>query len=390
MLLVGFSCIVGLLLVNAGLIVLDMFGPDAVERDLMKREAAAAAAKDGTSFDSRSRAEVVAALEAEGLTISTLAFPYSFLNNEIELEGKKILPLSACPNTSVVHSNEGGYYPLYEIDELGFNNPRGVHSDSRVEMALLGDSFTFGFSVDYADSLAGQLQKLSIRSVSLGHGGNGPLLELATLSEFGAIGKYKYYVWLYCGWNDLDDLLTERYSAILNRYLDDPTYRQGLADRFDEMKNAMENRAEEWQVRHRPSFGKIAMDMVLLRSLRGRLGWNVFTPKTPPYMDVAPVLEKVLRRARTRVEENGGRFLVVYLPSVEFFQEDKWQKREIGLEAIRQSGAEVLDMKPVFEDTGDPQGFFPYRMPGHYTPQGYALVAQEIEKYVSRNKAQHD
>jgi len=41
-------------------------------------------------------------------------------------------------------------------------------------------------------------------------------------------------------------------------------------------------------------------------------------------------------------------------------------------------GFQVVDIDRVFQAQADPVSLFPMRMMGHYTPEGYALVAQVL------------
>ncbi len=44
----------------------------------------------------------------------------------------------------------------------------------------------------------------------------------------------------------------------------------------------------------------------------------------------------------------------------------------------REAGVPVIDLDPAFRATGDPLALFPFRLPGHDTAEGHALVAQTV------------
>src|SRR5262245_26182995 len=58
-----------------------------------------------------------------------------------------------------------------------------------------------------------------IRTLNLGIQGDGPLTMLATLREFGPILKPGIVLWCFFEGNDLGDLIVERQSPLLRRYL---------------------------------------------------------------------------------------------------------------------------------------------------------------------------
>jgi hypothetical protein len=63
--------------------------------------------------------------------------------------------------------------------------------------------------------------------LNLGQGGNGPLIEYATLREYLA-PNVKKVLWLYFEGNDLVDLEDELKNNILNKYLVNPKFNQDL------------------------------------------------------------------------------------------------------------------------------------------------------------------
>ena len=77
--------------------------------------------------------------------------------------------------------------------------------NENIEYILVGDSFTMGQCVNRPNDIASVLRKLSKSSVlNLGYGGNGPLLQYATLREY--LNPKKYVLWLFFEGNDILDL----------------------------------------------------------------------------------------------------------------------------------------------------------------------------------------
>ena len=85
---------------------------------------------------------------------------------------------------------------------------------NKVDILLTGDSYTEGFSVNSDETISAVLRQLNYNAISVGKSGNGPLLELAALKEYGEPFKPKIVLWLYYI-NDLGGLKIEMKSSIL-------------------------------------------------------------------------------------------------------------------------------------------------------------------------------
>ena len=48
-------------------------------------------------------------------------------------------PLGSISKFATVYDNEGGYFPIIELDEHGFNNPKGLYNKDEVDIVLVGD-----------------------------------------------------------------------------------------------------------------------------------------------------------------------------------------------------------------------------------------------------------
>lgn len=379
-LLAAASCVIAVYLVNCGLALAKFYGPTALERGLRLREQIAG--KLGVPFDSRTLEEVAEALRKQGVNVLPMAAPWQYVPGGIRVQGRTVMPLAGIPGATSVNCNEGGFYPVYHLDSMGLNNPPGMDVDTPV--ALIGDSFCFGYCVSPGDGIAGNLRRAGFASTSFGQGGNGPLVELGALAEYGLTHRHRFFIWLYCGWNDLDDLLAEEKSPILMRYLKDDGFSQQLRSMSGDLAAAMSRDVSKRSL-HRYEYRKLFMDMLMLRSVRGLVGLSLTTPPPPPYAEAASLLTDILGTARRRIEATGGKMLVVYLPSVEFFEKDTYGKCALGLEAIRESGVEYLDLTAAFEAGGDPLRYFALRQSGHYNLEGFQLVGGMLADWLRAN-----
>lgn len=80
----------------------------------------------------------------------------------------------------------------------------------------------------------------------------------------------------------------------------------------------------------------------------------------------------------------------VYLPQYERYARPEFfdPNREKVLEIVRSLGIPVIDIHGTFQAQDDVLNLFPFRQPGHYTAEGYRLIADEILRYL--DKPPHD
>ena len=110
----------------------------------------------------------------------------------------------------------------YFSDRFGFNNVDSIW-DKQNSAVLIGDSFVHGDCVDQNNTISSNLNKINNpkKFLNLGMGGNGPLLKLLSLREFGFLNKTKNVLWFYFEGNDFIEMEFEKSSKLLNVYLND-------------------------------------------------------------------------------------------------------------------------------------------------------------------------
>ena len=283
---------------------------------------------------------------------------------------------------TTVFCNESGEYFVYRSDEHGFHNPLGLYAPGTIDMVLIGDSFTHGACVKTGEDLGGQLRGSNRRVLNLGYGSNGPLIELATLSEYASHIRPRIVLWLYTEGNDLDDLAREQSSSFLMRYLD-RSFSQGLLGRqgdLDRVFLAHLNTRMETQDRWSPQFLDRTTRLLHLIELRAKLEL-LFDPPSPPLT----LFRQILTEANARVSASGGQLYLVYLPCFERYatgvKPPFW--RDEVLSMAEQLRVPVIDFHQVLGAHHDPLSLFPYRRKGHYTAEGYRLLADQIRSALS-------
>ena len=267
----------------------------------------------GIDFDTRRILEVITDSRKSGVEIQPPAFPSQIvLRNGFENNGDRLLPLSSLSKKKTVLCNESGQYVIFNSDEHGFNNPKGLYRPGEVDILLVGDSYTHGHCVTPDENIASQLRFITqLNVISIGMGSNGPLMELGGITEFAKVLKPTTVLWFYYEGNDLSGLLNEMKSTVLMKYLE-KGFSQSLFSRQEEVdrlwlgylreseKAAMKTRwIYSWPI-------KIAK----LYYLRLRLGLNInsASPQPPP----PPLFKIVMQKAKERVEALGGKFYFIY------------------------------------------------------------------------------
>ena len=318
------------------------------EDQLPQRNRFAAARRAGVDFDKRSKREVLLDLRASGVDAYPTFHP-SMLVESDGLPGKsgQLYPLAGVSGARTVFMNEGGVYTIYESDERGFNNPPGIWAGRAIAVALIGDSYVQGAAVRRDESLAGRLRGLRPRVV----------------------------FWAYHEHTDIPDLISESQSNFLLQYTN-RTFVQKLDQRQEEIDEAIRANMAAYEAQR---MRRIVRDRIKLYSVRSGLGWSHLLaeplPSSPPAL-----MRTILKEAHETVERWGGKIYFVYLPDWNRYannvEHDQFAFRAEILEMVGAAGIPVIDVHTrIFARHADPLSLFPFRIYGHYTAEGYALIA---------------
>ena len=338
-------------------------------------------------YDKRTKMEVLDDLRDSGVEAFPNTFPLDYAeSNGFTTEKGPIYPLGTISNSTTILGNESGYYPVIETDEHGFNNPKGLYIENKVDIVLTGDSFTEGNSVHPDETISAVLRQLGFNAISVGKGSNGPLIELAALKEYAEPLKPKIVLWLYYV-NDYMNLVDEMESSILKKYLNEDDFSQNLISRQEEIDDVLINyvriewekqkkkKKEEWKERGRKGIIKL----LKLTELR-RINNLTPTPTHTPTLTLTPIFRAILQKSKQMVSDWGGKMYFVYLPEFERYSTgNEHINRDFVMQTATELDIPVIDIhKEVFGPNPDPLSLYPFRMAGHYNAEGYRLVAEEI------------
>jgi len=328
------------------------------------------------SYDTRTVMEVTEDLRDSGVKAFPNICPCAFnISNGLTTKNGRIFPLGIISNSTVVLRNEGGYFPIVETDEHGFNNSKGLYIENNVDIVLTGDSFAEGVSVHSNETIGAVLRQLNFNAISVGKQGNSPLIELAALKEYAEPLKPKIVLWLFYG-NDLLGLQGEMGSSILKKYLNEDDYSQNLISRQEEIDGVLIKYVQsEWEKEKKK---KRIINRLKLNKLRRTLNLEhsfSYKPYTP-----TPVFRDVLQKSKQMVSKWNGKMYFVYLPGFERYSTgNEHVNRDFVMQMATELDIPIIDIhKEVFDPQSDPLSLFPFRVAGHYNAQGYRLVAEAI------------
>lgn len=190
-------------------------------------------------FDVRNRLSVIMDLRQRGLDawpqVTNGAmfkdWPVGSSVPALAIDGLSVMPLGGVAEKVTVYCNESGQYTIYESDEHGFHNPRGIWASSELPIAAVADSFVLGGCVSTDKNFVAVLRQRYPNTLNVGRAGNGPLSELASIKEYLSVVKPKIVFWCYYEGNDLAvDLPREQRNLIYRAYLN-TGFTQGLIGR---------------------------------------------------------------------------------------------------------------------------------------------------------------
>lgn len=343
-------------------------------------------------FDTRTHMEVLSDLRKDGIEAYPAIAPKFILDrsvNGLNTNGKTVFPLGSISNKTTTACNEWGYRLIYESDEHGFNNPINLYQKDKVDIVLIGDSYTDGFCVKPDENIAAILRKSDFSAISVGKAGSGSLIELAALKEYAEPIKPKIVLWLYFE-NDLDELQIEMKSSLLRRYLLEDDFTQHLFANQDEidrlLKSYVKGREQEWDAREKAAILHSRPTRILkLTNIREKIS-QAFKPKPEIFVSTLDVFKAILIKSNRMVSKWDGKLYFVYLPVFYRYTKEKGNFSILGmkhrnkvLNIARKLDIPIIDIhKEVFAPHSDPLSLFPFRTFGHYNAEGYRLVAQTI------------
>ena len=307
-------------------------------------------------------------------------------------EDEAIFPLSGISNKFTIFCQESAFRAEYTSDRFGFNNDDSLYDHIEIDFLFIGDSFTQGMCVNYNDTFQGNFNKKNFKTISLGYGGNGSLLEYATLREYIDVIKSKSIVWFYTE-NDIDEMELEIKIKFLKKYLVDENYSQKLFNKqvlIDKIQSNNLKKIIENQEKLESLFIDLKSIKILnilnLKNIKNliRVNFQVYLPvaqkKTSD--ENFKIFSEIILKASNLAKEKNANFYFVMLPlypGVIEVTDERYYNYEKVKEIIRGLEINLLDLSDeMFKKEKNPKKFFPFEIAGHYTDEGYKLATEII------------
>jgi hypothetical protein len=375
-----------------------------------QKQIVALAKRFGTKFDFRTKLDVIRDLRQRNVVAVPTIIPIGLLKKQengtfkssLTIDGTEVLPVGGISNRTTVLCNETGEYSIYDSDERGFHNPKGIWEADTISVAAVGDSFTQGSCVAPDKNFMNLVRRQYPNTLNLGISGEGPMIMLAALTEYMPVMKPNVVLWFFFEGNDFKDLVKEGKTPLLRKYLEG-NFQQGLFDRqagIDQaliqyvelnMKAEMAKEGKEAKTKkENPWYDpETLMDVVQLSRLRQRLGLVYGQAAKEPDDEYSQahldLFRAVLLQANSSVAAWGGTVYFVYLPDRDRYANGQDYHRQSILAVVRDAGLPIIDVHARFQRERDPLKFFPFGRFGHYNEEGNRLVAEEVLRSISLN-----
>jgi hypothetical protein len=362
--------------------------------------------------DQRTKQEVVSDLRENGTEAYPTFNPTALVLDEkggLTTKTGEIFPIGSISKKLMVVSNETGTWMTYVTDRYGFHNPDRVYNVDTIDIVMTGDSFTEGYAVRSNENISAVLLTFGLNVVNLGKGGNGSLLQYATLREYAQLLKPRIVLYIY-NEGDIGDLSKELSSPILSRYLNDDAFSQNLISRQDEIDEVLikyvegktveqitnqQQKEKEAEVENREKFASKPLIKILkLKNLRRTINRAPelaaseilesaslnpeFTPANETYLKSA--FKRTLEKSNRLVSSWNGKLYFVYLPSNYPLYPEGPRWRDTVLSIAAELKLPIIELyEEVISPHPDVPSLYPFRKLGnHYNAEGYHLVAKAI------------
>lgn len=286
-------------------------------------------------------------------------------------------------------------------------NGRGLRTPFErgpVDVIALGDSFTFGYGVDEAETWPARLAELTGWSVAnLGVSGYGPQSELALLRSEGPALQPRLLLWQFFA-NDLED------ASLFARWQQsgDPDL-YGWQRRTQAVAPAQPAACSLRSLLHRHVRSYELVKYLLHPS--DYPAW-VEDHGAPLWLDLSSAARRAdfarpenrdgwritcdcLLQAKAAAEAAGAPLAVLLAPSKEEIYAGRLRARQAGAAGdlrgntrrvaafCRQQSIACLDLGPAFVQAAQAGQAFYFRSDAHWNPAGHALAAQQVARWLA-------
>ena len=244
---------------------------------------------------------------------------------------------------------------------------------------IFGDSFAHGDCVNRPNDIASVIRNNTKSGViNLGMGGTGPLIQYSILREY-LPRNTKNIIWLYHEGNDNQELEIEMKDSFLKKYLLDENFTQNLKD-IQATIDLSNKKILKDEFNKTKDKTKLVYIFYFLKLKKIRAIFKKNKEKTPhnDHQKIKTMFKKLINLSK----KNNSNLIIVYLPEWKRFKTKDYNNSNYDKIKNFSSNFNIkfIDIVKVLNREDNPLKYFPNQSFGHYTTDGYKLVANEILK----------
>ena len=311
-----------------------------------------------------------------------VVYPFNFINEKKQ----KIFSFGGISNSDTIFCYED-YLVKYKSDKFGFNNPNEIWDDKKINILLIGDSFTHGACVFPENNIRSKIQKYSsnLSVLNLGIGGSGSLMQYAILKEYYNLVNPEKVLWIYYEENDIYDLIFEKKNYILNNYLKDNNFKQNIITKQKEIDEKLIISFQK-KLQNKNNFTinifNYIKNFLKLNEFKNFLKNTIFINKTQ--LNIPNDFKNILFKTNNFLKVNNTKMYFVYLPEKRRFSnsfkidEKKFNNYSQILKIVEELEIPIINIyEEVFKKSSNPLDLFA-KNGNHFSAKGYDLTALKI------------
>jgi len=290
-------------------------------------------------------------------------------------------PLGANPHTYHYSCNEGYGLIKFKSDRFGFRNDDEIWDDINIlknKVLLVGDSFAHGACVEKKDSIAGNING---NVFNVAFGGNDPHIYNSSVNVFTSHVKPETLVVVIYD-NDFIDKKKDLFDNIAfdQDYICDNGPCEKILQTSIAAHELLINRKAE-KADTQSSFMARLIGYFKFKYLRNRIN---FIKKRYFSSELNFIIKKLVLNSKAKCEDVNCNLLFVYIPNSETYRPNILAKtnRESLFSFLKDHKIQFIDMNKYFENFNR-DDLYAVQGP-HLSPKGYKLVADKINKYISK------
>lgn len=326
-------------------------------------------------------------------------------------------PLSGISNVNSLMCNENGYWKTVFTDKYGFNNSyknfETLEQNLKKNILIIGDSTSEGYCVHDNFLPKFNLEKKGFNVINMAKGGNGPLIEFATLKEYIDIGNFDFIIWAYYP-NDLSDLIVEAEDSILKKYLNEDNFKQQIVYKQEKVNDFYRTKSDGYnqyfQFIDEEDVSKLDekfndlqkidyftqklnlskynfLDLFFLKAMLNDIESRISYIKIKnQHNESYEIFKDIILKSKKLIEAKNSKLLVLYLPSrIEVLNKSPADKKIINI--LENNEIAYIDLNKEISGKFSYEQVYNYGLDDvHYNEKIYKLISNNLVSYFQKLK----